>query len=69
MVMSKIMLTGIFLEKRMQNADGMISKFIPPPRYQMGGYFDMELPSLNTGRWNHACSSYLDKYNVEVSVV
>ena len=52
-----------------EDADGMISEFILSIRYQSTGYFDMELPSLNTGRWNHACSSYLDKYNVDVSVV
>ena len=67
--MFNIMLTGIHLKRRMQIADGIISEFILSIRYQSTGYFDMELPSLNTGRWNHACSSYLDKYNVDVSVV
>jgi len=48
-------------------SDGYVQHYVD--RYQSTGYFDMELPSLNTGRWNHACSSYLDKYNVDVLLV
>lgn len=48
-------------------SDGYVQHYVD--RYQSTGSFDRELPSLNTGRWNHACSSYLDKYNVDSSLL
>ena len=63
----KAMLTG-GLKQCYRNWLNLTKYDLGHPRYSSDGEFESYLPSLNTDRYNHACSSYYDQNDQLVSL-